>query len=199
MATVFKRGGKANRGGYWYIALVGLHRAGGKTQCSRTTDKATAERMAAKYEADAAARRSGVIDATLERFGIEGRRPIAEHVADYKAHLEARQNTSRHVALTIAHVQAIIGQCEAETFRGLMGAGVMQAIDTIRRAGNRKTKDETKRRPMSLRTCNAYLRSIKSFTRWLWIESGAPTICWLDCADSTKKPTAGTAARTNAG
>ena len=47
----------------------------------------------------------------------------------------------------------------------------MQAIDTIRRAGNRKVKDDAQRGPMSLRTCNAYLRSIKSFTRWLWIEN----------------------------
>ena len=104
------------------------------------------------------------------RFGIEASRPIANHVADYKSHLDARQNTSRHVALTIAHVRAIIAQCQAQTFFGLTGAGVMQAIDTIRRAGNRKTKDQAKRVPMSLRTCNAYLRSIKSFTRWLWIE-----------------------------
>lgn len=173
MGTVFKRGGKANRGGYWYIGwrdYTGKRR----TKCTRTTDKATAERIVAKYEADAAARRSGAIDATLEGFGIEARRPIADHVADYKAHLGARQNTSRHVALTIAHIEAILGQCKATTYRGLTGAGVMQAIDNIRRAGNRKTKDESRRLPMSLRTCNAYLRSIKSFTRWLWIEKRCP-------------------------
>ena len=173
MATVFKRGGKGNRGGYWYFSWFD-YTGKRRTKCSRTTDKATAERIAAKLDADAAARRSGVIDSTLERFGIEARRPIAEHVADYKSHLEARQNTARHVDLTIAHIQAIIGQCAADTFRGLNGAVVMQAIDTIRRAGNRKTKDERNRVPMSLRTCNSYLRSIKSFTRWLWIEKRCP-------------------------
>jgi len=173
MGTIFKRGGKANRGGYWYVSWFD-YTGKRRTECSRTTDKATAERIVAKYEADAAARRSGAIDATLERFGIEARRPIAEHVADYKAHLEARQNTSRHVALTIAHVRAIIDHCSATTYHGLTGAVVMQAIDNVRRAGNRKTKDEARRGPMSLRTCNAYLRSIKSFTRWLWIEKRSP-------------------------
>ena len=65
MATVYKRGGKANRGGYWYIGWWD-YTGRRQTKCSRTTDKATAERIAAKYEADAAARRSGAIDATLD-------------------------------------------------------------------------------------------------------------------------------------
>ena len=173
MATVYKRGGKANRGGYWYISWFD-HTGKRRTVCSRTTEKATAERMAAKQEADVAARRSGVIDSTLERFGIEARRPITEHVADYKAHLEARQNTTDHVNLTIAHVHTIVGQCGVETIHGLTGAGVMQAIDNIRVAGNRKVKSCVLRKAMSLRTCNAYLRSIKSFTRWLWIEKRSP-------------------------
>ena len=173
MATVFKRGGKANRGGYWYI---GWKDCDGKRQikCSRTTEKATAERIAAKWEADAAARRTGVIDVTLERFSLEGRRPIADHVTDFESHLRARQNTAKHVALTVGHVQAIISACCAQTSRDLTCAGVMSAIESIRLAGNKKVKDESQRVPLSLRTCNAHLVSIKAFSRWLWMEKRSP-------------------------
>ena len=68
--------------------------------------------MAAKYEADAAARRSGVIDATLERFGIEGRRPIAQHVAEYNAPLASpAEHRAARGALTVAHIEAVIRGC----------------------------------------------------------------------------------------
>ncbi len=83
MASVYKRGGKGKRG-YWYAAW---HDQDGKRhwKCTKTTDKSAAERIAAKFEADAALRRDGVIDSTAERFSLEGRRPIAEQIADYKA------------------------------------------------------------------------------------------------------------------
>jgi integrase len=177
MATVYKRGGKGNRGGWWYFAWFD-HTGRRRTQCARTTDKATAERMAAKRESDAALRRAGVIDATQERFATEALRPVAQHVADFKAHLQARQNTAKHVALTIRHVEAIIsargGAAAVKTIRDLTGADVMQALDAIRLAGNRRVKDDQRRVPLGPRTCNAVLRSIKSFTRWLWLEKRAP-------------------------
>ena len=41
----------------------------------------------------------------------------------------------------------------------------MRAIGTLR---------EREKNPASLRTCNSYLRSIKTFTRWLWKEKRTP-------------------------
>jgi len=169
VASVFKRGGKQNKGGYYYLSWFD-HSGKRRTKCARTTDKATAERIAAKYEAEAAARREGVIDATMERFTIEARRPISQHIAEYKAHLSARQNTKKHVDQTVIQVEAIVSACNVQTAHDLTGAGVMQAIDGIRRFGTQRVDKTGKRIPMSLRTCNSYLRSIKSFTRWLWME-----------------------------
>ncbi len=65
MATVFKRGGKNNRGGAYYISWYD-HTGKRRTKSARTTDKATADRITAKLEADAALRREGVIDAALD-------------------------------------------------------------------------------------------------------------------------------------
>ena len=61
MASVFKRGGKRNRGGYYYASWYdenGRRRA----QCTRTTDKALAERVARNYEDKAVQRRTGLIN-----------------------------------------------------------------------------------------------------------------------------------------
>ncbi len=51
MASVFKRGGKRSKG-YWYASWFD-HNGKRQAKSTRTTDKATAERIAKKYEADA--------------------------------------------------------------------------------------------------------------------------------------------------
>jgi hypothetical protein len=52
MASVFKRGGKRAKG-YWYASWFD-HHGKRRTRSARTTDKATAERIARKLEAEAA-------------------------------------------------------------------------------------------------------------------------------------------------
>jgi hypothetical protein len=55
MASVFKRGGKKNRGGSYYVSWI-VHTGTRQTKSAKTTDKATADRIGAKLEADAALR-----------------------------------------------------------------------------------------------------------------------------------------------
>ena len=52
MATIYKRGGKGQRGGRYYISYFD-HKGKRQSRSARTSDKATAERIAAKLEADA--------------------------------------------------------------------------------------------------------------------------------------------------
>lgn len=52
---------------------------------TRTTDRATAERILAKHVADMALRREGVIDATKDRFRSEGGRLLAKHIESTSA------------------------------------------------------------------------------------------------------------------
>lgn len=94
MASVFKRGGKNNRGGYWYVSWFD-HGGKRRSRCAKTTDKATAERIGAKLETDAAKRREGLIDPQLEGFAREARRPLAELLIQYKAKLVANGRTER--------------------------------------------------------------------------------------------------------
>ncbi len=83
MATVFKRNGK----GPWVIQYFDA--SGKRRECSaRTTDRKTADRVAAKLEADVALERAGVVDARQAKLATENRRPLTEHQAAYFEYLE---------------------------------------------------------------------------------------------------------------
>ena len=103
MASVFKRGGKGKRGGYWYVSWFD-HTGKRCTKSARTTDYATAERIGAKLDTEAAKRREGLIDPQLEGFAREARRPIAELVTEYKAKLVATGRSERYIAETVGYI-----------------------------------------------------------------------------------------------
>ena len=174
MASVFKRGGKTNRDGYWYIAWY-EHNGGRrerKTKCSGTTDKATAQRIANKYEADAALRREGVIDPALESIGKESQRTIESHLADYISKLKAANRSSQYVKETEKYVKKI---CKAA---GFIDAADIEA-DGVNRFSN-SLKDKNK----SARTIHAHLTAIKGFTKWLSLHHKLPR----DPLASVQKP-----------
>lgn len=127
----------------------------------RTTDRATAERIAAKHEADSALRREGVIDPTDDRFAAEARRPITQHLADFRTALSARCNTSQHCYETSTQVEKMLTLCSVQFIVDLTPHVVQTAIKSLCDKGR------------GLKTCNHYLRSIKSFSRWLHREKRA--------------------------
>ncbi len=171
MATVFKRGGKNNRGGTYYISWFD-HTGKRRTKSARTTDKATAERVARKLEADAALRRDGVIDPTLDAISQQSKRTIEEHLEDYENKLRAANRTEKHVANTLNFIRWI-----AEY------AGFRTAVDITADGVNRyagKLRDEGR----AARTIQAHLSAIKSFTKWLTENHKLPR----DPLASVKKP-----------
>ena len=160
MALVFKRGGKRAKG-YWYASWHD-HNGQRRTQCTKTKDKATAERIGRKKEADAALRRDGVIDTVQERFSMECCKPLSEHVADYRDGLVAKANTQKHVEMTDFRVRYVTEQCGASQVKHLTASAVRGVIKSIRDNGR------------SLETCNSYLRAIKGFSRWMWRDKRTP-------------------------
>jgi integrase len=162
--------------------LIAYDTAGGERKIvnSKTPDKDAAQQLANKLETETMLRARGIIDAAQERHATHAQRPIAEHVADFAANLAARQNTAKHVRTTRGHVETILKLCNAERLADVTGAAVMQALDKLRLVGSDPRPASVDGKPAnpkqgaSLRTCNAYLRSIKSFTRWLWRERRTP-------------------------
>ncbi len=126
-----------------------------QTVNAETPDRDVAEQIANKIENDVALRRRGIVIPDQERIAREAARPLKEHLQDFRADLEARQSTEKHVRMTCNHIETVGTACRAARITDLTPAVVMQAIHAQRQNGS------------SLRTCNSYLRSVKSFTRWL--------------------------------
>jgi len=104
MASVFKRGGKNNRGGSYYIAWYD-HTGKRRVKSAKTTDKATAERIGKKLEPNAALRRERVIDTTMESIQHESDKPIEDQIQGTKTNCEpqgAPTSTSRKHSSTFA-------------------------------------------------------------------------------------------------
>ena len=81
--------------------------------------------------------------------------PVAEHVADFGAMLAAKGDTPAHVALALAHVRRGVALVGAVRLSDLSADAVRKAVAAIRDEG------------LALRTCNAILRSVKTFAGWL--------------------------------
>lgn len=154
MATIYKRGGKQNRRGRYYISYFN-HRGERVTRSARTTDRAAAERIASKLEADAALRRDGVIDPLEDRLSTEERRDLAEHLAEFKEVLLAKGNDPDYVTQSMARLQYVVREAAALRISQMTASAVQRAIGKLRT------------RNRGLATCNTYLRATKAFTAWL--------------------------------
>ncbi|HPM84641.1 MAG TPA: hypothetical protein PLF81_28245, partial [Candidatus Anammoximicrobium sp.] len=89
---------------------------------SHTTDYATAERIAARLETEVIRRQNGEIDAKAERYAKEVRRPLSEHLADFRQYLQDKQNTPKHVDLICSRVGKLVDDCKAEHIGDLTDA-----------------------------------------------------------------------------
>ena len=171
MATVFKRGGKKNRGGSYYIQWFD-HNGKRQSKSARTTDKATAERVAAKLESDAALRREGVVDSTLDAISKESHRSIESHLEDFESKLRGPNRTEKHIKYTLQFIHWIAAHAGFKTAADISADGVN------RYAG--KLRDQER----AARTIQAHLNAIKAFTKWLTEHHKLPR----DPLASVKKP-----------
>ena len=89
MASVFKR--KADRrrkGARWTVCYTDEH--GRRRTVAAYTDKVASERLASELEDKARQRRDGLIDTKAEAYAVHERRPVSEHLADWRGHLSAK-------------------------------------------------------------------------------------------------------------
>ncbi len=156
MATIFKRNGRGPYHVSWYDA-AGRRR----NRSTHTTDYKLARRIANKIEAETALRREGIIDARTDGYAAAARQPIAEHLADFITELSGRGRTEQHIGETESRIRKIIESCKAQSITELGPNAVASAIAELR------ASDGDDDEGLSARTCNAYLRAVKSFTRWL--------------------------------
>lgn len=101
MATFYRRGGKRNKSGTWYVQYFDDN---GRRRTKRgCTDKEATLQIARKIEADVALRKAGVCDPKTDRYAQEGRKPTIEHLEDFRQDMLSRGVTDvlRRIQLTI--------------------------------------------------------------------------------------------------
>jgi integrase len=99
----------------------------------------------------------------LDRGRAAGNRPLAEHLEDFVASLEARG--VKQAQAVKARVAYILRACGAGRLGQLSPSAVERVIGEIRDVG--ATARSRKKGGASLQTANHYLRAVKQFTRWL--------------------------------
>ncbi len=167
MATIYKRNGRGPYVAAWYD-----HTGKRRTRTTKTTDKATAQRIARKHEAEAALRRDGVIDPTLDGISKEAARTIQAHLSDYESKLRAANRTEKHIKSTTRFIRWIAEHAGFRTAADITADGVNLYAGKLR--------DEDR----SARTIQAHLNAIKAFTKWLTDHHKLPR----DPLSSVKKP-----------
>ncbi len=148
--SVYLRNGK----GSW-IAQWHDHQGKRREKSTRTTDKRTAERILAKFVADEALRREGVIDPELDAFAVEGKRPIKDHFNEYAKHLRSRCSVG-HAETVVVRIERIIKVGKLATIADLRPPTIERALGEIKGKYN-----------LSPQTRNDYLTAIKAFANWL--------------------------------
>lgn len=93
--TLFKRTGRGPWIARWYD-----HEGKRQERPTRTTDKTAAERILRKGVADVALRRDGVIDFRAEAESKQAQRPIGQHLAAWRASLQAKGNSPKRISMT---------------------------------------------------------------------------------------------------
>jgi integrase len=148
MATLFKRGGKGNWIMQWFDA-----EGQRVTKSSRTSDHAAASRIAAKYEADAALRREGVIDLRLDRIAQQSGKTISSHLDDFGASMRSKSG-AKHIDDTRRMIERLCNHAGWTVLREVDADGCNYYAEHLLKLGR------------SSRTVHAQLTAIRTFITW---------------------------------
>ncbi|HZW34904.1 MAG TPA: tyrosine-type recombinase/integrase, partial [Isosphaeraceae bacterium] len=142
------------RGKVWYYRFTD---ANGKRVMRRgCTDKRATEEMARAAEIEAAKIRAGLIDPKEAAYRGHEAKPLADHLADWRAFLLGRDRSRRHADEGHARVAKLMTLAKADRLSDLVLTRVQAALAALRDEG------------LSLRTVHHYARLVKNFTKWAW-------------------------------
>ncbi len=114
-------------------------------------DKTAALAMLNEKVRQAERQRAGIADPYEE----QRKRPLKEHITDWRNYLLNKGNTEKHVSELVFKVERISSACNWKMIGDVSAGGVVQCLADLRAAG------------LSIQTSNHYLRAVKQFGRWL--------------------------------
>lgn len=152
MASVFKKD-RRNRKAPWYIDYFDEN--GVRRRVKGCLDRAATEQIARKLESDVELRRRGVIDARDDAYAEHEKRPVVDHLDEFRADLLARGNTEKHAAQHAMRAGRVLEMAEIKRLGELTPSRVQEVLAALGRGG------------LSLGTLNHHRAAVRGFTRWL--------------------------------
>lgn len=119
-------------------------------------DKTAAQALLNEHVRKAERKMAGLIDP----FEEHRKRPLVDHLEDFRRSLDVKENTGKHVQQTHSRLTKL---CEGCQFRTLKDLSASKAADWL--ADKRDEED------MGFKTSNYYLAALKQFADWLVRES----------------------------
>lgn len=102
MASLTRRAG-TNGENIWYVVY---NDASGKQKWVRGyTDKRESQALANRLEDEKHKILNGMVNPKEDARRVDRSRPVADHIREYKAALEAPGNSTNHIAYTVADIQ----------------------------------------------------------------------------------------------
>ena len=139
-------------------------------------DKAASRQRLAELERKAEQSDSGLLDP----FEESRKQPLADHVADFRQHLESKGNSGQHVALTVARCEAVFSACGFKLLTQLdadkSSNWLKQRRDEAKaekqrwdelKAAKQLEKNAPKPKPFGIASSNHHLVAVKGFGNWL--------------------------------
>ncbi|MHC4362756.1 MAG: tyrosine-type recombinase/integrase [Planctomycetota bacterium] len=136
---------------HWYIDYKTAD--GTRKRVKGFKDKQATAQLAAKLEKEAEQAQVGIVD----KYKEHRRRPLAQHLEDFKQSLLAKGNTKQYVDQTIARIEPVFVGCRVLFWDDISASSVEEYLAGLR----------DKESGISTQTSNYYLQSVKQFCRWI--------------------------------
>src|ERR1700722_8236784 len=150
MATIYKRN-KRQKNELYSIQYV--DHAGRRRTTQGFTDKGLSEQLAAKLEADARMRRTGLIDPEQERLAESKQSALDELMKAFRESLA--EQTAQYVLHTTSRLRKIVEGCGFKTLAEIDAEAVVKFMRSLRKSEK-----------IGPRTYNHYLQAIDAFGNW---------------------------------
>ena len=115
------------------------------------TDKQATQQLGSDLERQSAREASGLTD----RFAGHRKRPLAEHLADWRTALLAKGNTEAYVGLSVSRVRRVLSDCRFTFVSDLSVSRVLTCLADCRSNG------------LSVVSSSNHLQAVKAFAGWL--------------------------------
>jgi len=131
----------------WYIDYKTAE--GTRKRVKAFKDKQATQQLAAKLEREAEQAQIGIID----RYKEHRKKPLVEHLSDFKTSLLAKGDSKEYVEQTLARIKPVFDDCKFVFWQDISANTIQKHLAGLRNKEN----------GISAKTSNYYLQSTKQF------------------------------------